>query len=383
MTPGGCTQHGDTHSSETNSASMDSKDFSIGVVGGHGPNSYFNNSMYQRRAGNEAMEIIDEVITKKLDIKSFCDSFTSRTIRLVDMGCAVGPNTFEAMQGLIEIIKTKYKTQCPNSPLIPQFQVFFNDQSTNDFNTLFASLPQEREYSVAGVPGSFYGRLFPDSSLHVVYTSYSLHWLSKAPQVLQDRNSPAWNKGRIHYTSAGEGVVSAYAAQFAQDLDAFLNARAKEVIGGGMMVIIICSVPDGIPYSQLYKGLMFNAMGSILLDMAKQGKVREEEVDAFNMPIYDCSLGEFAAIVERNGSFSIEAMGLRDPAPWLKVPVDIPEVVVHTRASCEGMLKKNFEIEIINELFDRLIQQLCKISDQVDSGSKGKKTQAYFVLQRK
>ncbi|XP_038685523.1 loganic acid O-methyltransferase-like [Tripterygium wilfordii] len=366
----------------TNSASEDRKDFPIGVVGGHGPNSYFNNSMYQRRAVNAAKDITDDFITKKLDIKSFCDSSTSRTIRLVDMGCAVGPNTFEAMQGLIEIIKTKYKTQCPNSPLIPEFQVFFNDQSTSDFNTLFSSLPQEREYLVAGVPGSFHGRLFPASSLHIVYTSYALHWLSEAPQVLQDRNSPAWNKGRIHYTSAPESVVSAYASQFAQDLDAFLNARAEEIVGGGMMVIIIPSVPDGMPYSQLAKGLMFNAMGSILLDMAKQGKVREDEVDAFNMPVYDCPPGEFTAIVERNGSFGIEAMGLTDPAPWLKGPVDIPELVVHTKAAWEGMLTKHFEAEIVNELFDRLIQKLCKISDQVDSAPK-EKTQAYFVLQRK
>ncbi|KAK7849230.1 putative s-adenosylmethionine-dependent methyltransferase [Quercus suber] len=56
--------------------------------------------------------------------------------------------------------------------------VFFNDQFSNDFNTLFISLPPNRQYFAAGVPGSFYGRLFPKASLHFIHSSYALQWLS-------------------------------------------------------------------------------------------------------------------------------------------------------------------------------------------------------------
>lgn len=75
---------------------------------------------------------------------------------------------------------------------IPEFQVYLNDLPGNDFNTLFRSLPafyeklkkeKGRESSacfIAGVPGSFYGRLFPTGSLDFIHSSSSLHWLSQA-----------------------------------------------------------------------------------------------------------------------------------------------------------------------------------------------------------
>ncbi|KAL3578321.1 hypothetical protein D5086_019825 [Populus alba] len=59
-------------------------------------------------------------------------------------------------QTLLEAIKHKYELQFHTSQ-IPEFQVFFNDQPINDFNTLFDNLPQERQYFAAGVLGSFYG----------------------------------------------------------------------------------------------------------------------------------------------------------------------------------------------------------------------------------
>ena len=85
-----------------------------------------------------------------------------------------------------------------------------------------------------------------------------------------DKNSPAWNKGRIHYTNAAEDVGSAYAAQFAKDMEIFLDARAKELVVGGMMVLIMPSIPDGIPNSCVPSGVMFDLLGSSLMDMAKE-----------------------------------------------------------------------------------------------------------------
>ena len=90
---------------------------------------------------------------------------------------------------------------------MPEFQVFFNDHTSNDFNTLFTSLPPERPYFATGVPGSFHGRLFPNSSLDFVHSSYALQILSKVPKELLNKNSAAWNKGRVHYASAPDEVA--------------------------------------------------------------------------------------------------------------------------------------------------------------------------------
>ncbi|WJZ80582.1 hypothetical protein VitviT2T_000489 [Vitis vinifera] len=214
---------------------------------------------------NVSRTMIEEAIAKKLDVKCF----SSNPFRLADLGCSVGPNTFIAMQHIVEAVERRYLAQGLKSEM-PEFQVFFNDHVGNDFNTLFASLPTERRYFACGVPGSFHGRLFPESSIHFMFSSHALHWLSKVPEELLDKNSPAWNRGRIHYTSGPEEVSHAYAAQFEHDMEIFLSARAKELVVGGMIVFLILALPNGIPASQNPYGIMFDLLGSCLMDMAKE-----------------------------------------------------------------------------------------------------------------
>ncbi|XP_059654706.1 loganic acid O-methyltransferase-like [Cornus florida] len=219
------------------------------------------------KSSNVAQEMINEAIAKKLDIKSLISN--SNALRIADLGCSVGPNTFIAMQNVLEALEKKCLSQ-GNASKAPEFQVFFNDHASNDFNTLFASLPHDRQYFAAGVPGSFYGRLFPESSLHFVYSSSALHWLSKSPEGLLDKNSQAWNKGKIYCTSASEEVANAYAAQFTEDMKIFRNARAKEIVAGGMMVVLMPGSSDDIHYSQRSVGLLIDFFGSVLMDMVNE-----------------------------------------------------------------------------------------------------------------
>lgn len=212
-------------------------------------------------------ERINEVIATKLDFSYV--PLASNTLHLADLGCSVGPNTFFHVHDLLESIKKKYQSQGFGSQML-EFQVFFNDQAMNDFNTLFASLPQERQYFAAGVPGSFYGRLFPSSSLHFVHCFLSLHWLSKVPGELLDENSHASNKGRVHYTSAPCEVADAYASQFADDMENFLNARSEEIVTGGIMIIVTQGIPNGMPFSKLPNSVLFECLTLSLLDMVKE-----------------------------------------------------------------------------------------------------------------
>jgi hypothetical protein len=148
--------------------------------------------------------------------------------------------------------------------------VFFNDHAFNDFNTLFASLPPKRPYFAAGVPGSVHGRLFPESSLHFVHSSYALQWLSKVPKELLYKKSASWNKGRVHCISVPDELAHAYAARFAEDLTMFLDARAKEVMVGGLVMVLTPATPNGIPQSSAPWGFMFNLLGFSLMNMAKE-----------------------------------------------------------------------------------------------------------------
>ncbi|XVF03023.1 hypothetical protein REPUB_Repub04eG0224700 [Reevesia pubescens] len=335
---------------------------SLHVNGGDGTYSYTRNSYYQRVAANVVKDKINGAITMKLDVEKL--SSRSTTICIADLGCAVGPNTLNAMQDVVDFIQHKYKLQCPKSKAL-EFLVFFNDQASNDFNALFTSLPdQERPYFAAGVPGSFHHRLFPESSIHFVHCSYALHWLSRMPEELLDKNSVAWNKGRIHYTNAPDEVVHAYASQFCKDMEEFLNARAKEVVIGGMMIMIMPGIPNGMPSSQLAASLMYEFMSYCLMDMANEGLISEDQVDSFNLPIYTPSPEEMAGLVEKNGHFTIENLELTNPASLVDGRVDINAWVIHVRAAMEGMFTKHFCSHTIDEMFDRLTKKLSKFSEQ-------------------
>lgn len=130
----------------------------------------------QRGVIDAAKLVILEAVTEKLDLTNPIFDSSCNSFRIADFGCSTGPNTFLAVQNIVEAVEQKYQKSALEAP---EFQVFFNDHVDNDFNILFRTLPPARKYFAAGVPGSFYSRVFPKASLHFVHCSYALHWLSK------------------------------------------------------------------------------------------------------------------------------------------------------------------------------------------------------------
>ncbi|PHT90831.1 hypothetical protein T459_05944 [Capsicum annuum] len=227
---------------------------------GDGPYSYFKNSHLQREVLDGANRMVRDAIIQKLDIKIMLSS--SNTIRIADFGCSVGPNTFIAMQHVVQALKDKLLQVTNSTNNIPEFQIFFNDHVINDFNTLFQSLPIDRSYYAFGVPGTFHGRLFPSRSIHFAHSSCAIHWLSKIPKELLDEKSPAWNKGSIHYIcTSNVEVVNSYVAQFEKDMEMLLNASAEEIAEGGMMVLVT-------PFASYTRLMIF--FGSSLMDLVNE-----------------------------------------------------------------------------------------------------------------
>ncbi|BFG30535.1 hypothetical protein CerSpe_168090 [Prunus speciosa] len=116
--------------------------------------------------------------------------------------------------------------------------------------------------TATGVPGSFYSRLFPKAFLHFAYSSYALQCLSKVPEEVVDMNSPSWNKGRIHYSKSADQVVKAYTTQYAKDMECFLNARAQEIVRGGLMAFVVPGRPNGIPHTEVFVNTATELFGS-------------------------------------------------------------------------------------------------------------------------
>lgn len=208
-------------------------------------------------------EKIDKLVLEKLNAKTLISS-DSNTFRIADLGCATGPNTFFLVDNIIKSIETSLRKSNSSKP---EFLVFFNDLPQNDFNTLFTSLPQDRSYLAVGVPGSFYGRVLPQSSVHIVVTMGATHWLSSVPKEVLDKSSKAWNKGKVHYSNAADEVVKAYRDQFGRDMEKFLEARATEIVSGGLLVVGMCGIPKGMPFSNLADSIMYTSMADVLTQM--------------------------------------------------------------------------------------------------------------------
>ncbi|KAA8542767.1 hypothetical protein F0562_023919 [Nyssa sinensis] len=202
------------------------------------------------------------------------------------------------MNNITEAVEHKYQAQGHL-----EFQVFFNDRVSNDFNTLSINLPPNRKYFAAAVPGSFYGRLFPKASINFIFSSFAVQWLSKLPQVVCDLNSPSCNKGRILYANAPKEVGEAYSAQYAEDTEKFLGARAQELVSGGLMALLILGRVNGTLPAQSSLGPRFQPLESCLVDMTNEGLLSKDKLDSFNLPIYSPSSEELEKLIEKTGCF--------------------------------------------------------------------------------
>lgn len=142
-------------------------------------------------------------IAKEAITDFFCTHNFPTTLTVVDLGCSSGPNTLVLLSNLIKQVEQNIRQERPL-----EYQIFFNDLYGNDFNAIFRSLPSFLERLKTqigddfgpcffnGVPGSFYGRLFPSKSVHFFHSSYSLHWLSQ----VGSNNLVFWEQIFIAYT---------------------------------------------------------------------------------------------------------------------------------------------------------------------------------------
>ncbi|XP_031474892.1 loganic acid O-methyltransferase-like [Nymphaea colorata] len=325
------------------------------MVGGHGQNSYMHNSIHQRTRYDTVVNMVEEVIHERLHIPT-----KGGTIRVADLGCSVGPNTLHSMQTVLDAIGAKIKRSSfsQDHGRNYEFQVSFNDRIGNDFNTLFEFLPPNRQYFVAAVPGSFYSRLFPQNSIHYFNSSLALHWLSRAPSGLL-------NKGRVHLHGGGAEAVAAYEGQFRADMAAFLEARAVELVPGGLLVMLFVCRHDWMDADAPRHDMWFPHIESILRELVAEGKVKEEDLDSFQLPVYSPTVGEFKAMVEMNGSFSIHVAKIVDQGWRAKVGQGVEdhktddlhekarELSLAARAVFQEMVGNHFGGDVAEDLFQR------------------------------
>ncbi|KAA8530611.1 hypothetical protein F0562_005455 [Nyssa sinensis] len=185
-------------------------------------------------------------------------------------------------------------------------------------------------------------------------------------------------QGRIYYIGAPSEVFEAYSAQFAKDMESFLNSRAQELVNGGLMALIIPCRPVGIPPSQCPIIVIIDLLGATLMDMVNMGLVSKDKVDSFNFPRYNPTPQELRSLIDRNGCFSIEKMEPLVRKTGLENESKNQNHILHLRAAWEGQIKGHFGSEIIDELFDRYKKKL--LESPIFSQSNKNQVQEMFVL---
>ncbi|KAH9306386.1 hypothetical protein KI387_010790, partial [Taxus chinensis] len=300
--------------------------------GGQGEYSYAQNSnLVQKKALLIAKPLLEE------SIRSWKNTFNCQTLRIADLGKSIKKYVHQGMS-------------------VPEFQFFYNDLPSNDFNSLFRLLLAEKSCNLlAGVPGSFYTRLFPLNSLHFIHSAFGIHWLSQIPSEVEDKNSEAWNRGRICISEEGSaGVADAYFAQFQRDLNAFLKARAKEMVVGGRMFLLFVTRLSADRRKQPH--VFVDSLAGAMIELASQGIIEEEKLDSFNIPLYFPNNEEVRSELYKEGSFAIIG-GLESFAHEVDDHYDNDKEAYasllsnHVRAVFEGLLLHHFGEGVINDLF--------------------------------
>ena len=222
------------------------------------------------------------------------------TVALADFGCSEGKNSIAAMQRILPVLRKR-----TDRPLA----TIHSDLATNDFSALFANLradgrsafPFDNVYSSA-VAGSMYDQLLPPASLCVATTFNAVGYFSRRPLerlpgfIHPNGPSAARNIGTVTAKERAE-----FAQQAADDVSAFLTARAAELVRGGKLLIEVF----GASGSRSAGYGIFDALNDAILEVVKTGRIGDDEYERYYHPNYFRTLEELVApVAETNSSHS-------------------------------------------------------------------------------
>jgi hypothetical protein len=231
---------------------------SHGVMEGHG--AYNKHAKLPADGAALAMPLLEKAI-RDVELDS-----GDEPIVIADYGSSQGKNSLAPMQVAVKGLR---KRVGPHRAI----SVFHIDQPSNDFNSLFEVLDtdpnkyvlNEPEVYPAAIGKSFYERVLPPSSVHLGWSSYAAVWLSRVPSLIPG-----------HFISIRSTVTvrAEFERQAAQDWEAFLTLRARELCPGGRLVVVLPGITDD--------GLVglepvFDHANAALEEMVADGVITPEE----------------------------------------------------------------------------------------------------------
>ncbi|KAF8674837.1 hypothetical protein HU200_047968 [Digitaria exilis] len=283
------------------------------------------------------------------------------TMVFADLGCSSGPNTLLVVSEVMSTLRA-----CTLQEIAP----------CNDFNLVFRSLEQQlpsfvpeenKDESVglscyvAGLPGSFYTRLFPNHSVHLFHSSCSLMWRSKVPGDLS--NGSHQNEENIYIgKTTTPTVVALFKEQFQKDFKLFLTLRYKELVSGGRMVLTFLGRKGEEMLMHGEVSSMWELLAKALQSLVQMGRVEKAKLMSFNLPYYAPSVNEVNELIMEDHHFSIDDINVFE-SNWDPYDDSDSDVVLDCassgknvanksiRAVMEPLIVEHFGEAILDELF--------------------------------
>jgi hypothetical protein len=241
----------------------------------------------------------------------------AQPVTVLDLGSSEGRNAIRLMGTIV----AGFRRRTGQS-----IQTVYSDLATNNFNQLFANREEARRAGVfsadvysGAVGGSFYGPLLPPGTVHLATSFNSILWLDQlTPIPLPDR--VAYRRPhppRPGFTVLPE-VTAAFKGQAEQDLDRFLECRARELVPGGKLLL---ASPGDTDQACVSDGL-YDVLNDACLDLVAAGRLEREQYERLTMPIYCRTVAELLAPLEREnspvrGAFAVDrAEALEVPTPF-------------------------------------------------------------------
>jgi hypothetical protein len=217
----------------------------------------------------------------------------AQPIVIADYGSSQGPNSFVPLQVAIQTLRERVGQN-------REISVVHTDLPENDFTVLFETLltspksylPKDGGVFASAIGRSFYEQIFPTGSVTLGWSSWAVQWLSRTPARIPDQVQVAFSRDA--------STRAAFARQAAEDWQAFLAMRERELSPGGRLVVLAMAVDDNGDFGYWP---VLNAMYSTLVEMLDCGFLSADELKQMAIPTVGRSRADFLAPFGARGRF--------------------------------------------------------------------------------
>src|SRR5262249_4464230 len=139
---------------------------------------------------------------------------------------------------------------------------------------------------------SYFEHIVPDSSIHLVWNTWTLHWMSQASGDASDAIAPKFSRE--------PAVLAAAAARHEEDWSRFLELRGRELRRGGKLLTCFAGFEDG--QGSGWEGIMAD-LWEAAMDLGRDGYLSREELTGLTIPVSPRYRKEIKAPFEPNNRF--------------------------------------------------------------------------------